>query len=187
MKGHADELRFIERMKKGDQEAFESLYNIYWEMLFVIAYNRLESVEVAREIVQDVFTDLWIKKERLRIDTSIKSYLLTAVKYTVIDHIRKSTHREKYINYMLRYNNKQHEATEEIIYLNDLQAALNREISSLPEKCREIFELSRFKNQTNKEIAHKMNISPKTVENQIFKALSVLRKNLKDYLTLLFF
>lgn len=171
----------IARLIEGDEQAFAKLYDKYWEKLFVAGYNRVEDVEVVKEMVQDIFADLWLKRRSLSIQKSIAAYLFGALRHKIIDYIRHKSVRETYIHHISRFHQIQDHSTINQVNLFDLNDALKRAISFLPTRCRQVFEMSRKNHFTNKEIAEQLNISPKTVENQITKALKILRHHLKEY------
>jgi RNA polymerase sigma-70 factor (family 1) len=166
-------------LKNGQEDAFDLLYYRYRNKLVAIAYNRLKSKEVAEELVQDVFTDIWQKRFSLQLRNKLSSYLCTAIKYTVLDHIRKQKNNDKYIAEMLKTVDNASPSIEEVLYVDELDYHLNKSIDSLPEKCREVFILSRFEDYSVREIAEKLNISPDTAKYHIAQALKKLRVNLK--------
>jgi RNA polymerase sigma-70 factor (ECF subfamily) len=166
-------------LKKGHEEAFDFLYYRYRNKLIAIAYNRLKSKEVAEELVQDVFTDIWQKRFSLQLRNKLSSYLCTAIKYTVLDHIRKQKTKDKYIAEMIKIVDNASPSIEEVLYVDELDYHLNKSIDTLPEKCREVFILSRFEDYSVREIAEKLNISPDTAKYHIAQALKKLRVNLK--------
>ncbi|MEE1945021.1 RNA polymerase sigma-70 factor [Pedobacter sp. KR3-3] len=162
-----------------DHSAFEKIYNKYWSKLYVSAFNLLRNRELCEDILQDIFTQLWLKRTTNKID-NLNNYLLTSVKFQVFKAIRDGKGRTDLL------------ITEEIIndplspenFLNEkeLNRILDENIEQLPEKCREIFILSRKNHLTVKQIATRLNISPKTVENQITIAIKRLRLNMGDFL-----
>lgn len=173
----------IERLKKGDKKAFEQIYDRYWQQLFIAANNRLRSEETAKEIVQELFINLWQRKKELSINHTFAAYIHTALRYSILDFIRSQKVKERYIEAIKKTAESHSNSTNDLVYYNDLRNRLNQEVNKLPERCRVAFQLNRFEHYTSKEIAKKMNISSKTVDNQIGKALKILRTNLKEYLT----
>ena len=173
-------------LKKGDITAFEEIYNRYWSRLYSAAYKRLKSREACQEIVQDLFTVFWLGRKELRIKVSLEAYLVTAVRYKVFNHIEKEMVRRNYRETLPEMSARIDNSTEETIFLNDLNQQLEEEIIQLPERCRQVFELSRKEQKSNKEIALELNISEKTVENHMTKALRILRTCLKDSIASLF-
>ncbi|MFS8617803.1 MAG: RNA polymerase sigma-70 factor [Solitalea sp.] len=167
-------------LKKDHISAFEEIYNRYWSRLYSAAYKRVKQGEVCQEIIQDLFTSLWLGRKKIAIHSSLANYLLTAVRYKVLNHIEKEMVRRNYRESLPDAFQVSDNSTEETVLLNDLHQQLEMELIQLPEKCRKVFELSRKELKSNKEIALELNISEKTVENHITKALRLLRAGLKD-------
>jgi RNA polymerase sigma-70 factor (family 1) len=180
-----DESTLILLLRQGDEEAFEILYNRYWEKLLTVAYHRIGSMEVAKELVQDVFANLWRRRQQLTIKTTFGAYIFSAMKYTVLDYIRAQVVKEKYVAAIKNAVHPTDNTTVDFIAYEELNRTLEQEIGKLPEKCGMVFRLSRMEHYSTKEIAEKLQISPKTVENQITKALKLLRVNLREFTTLL--
>jgi RNA polymerase sigma-70 factor (family 1) len=172
-------------LKKGSEKAFDCLYFRYRNKLFNIAYNRLKSKEVCEELVQDLFADLWQKCHQLQIQNNLSSYLCTAVKYAVLDHIRAQQSKEKYISEMLRSVENTSPTAESQLDHDELSYHLSRGIEALPEKCREVFVLSRFEKRSIREISEQLKISPDTAKYHISTALKKLRLNLKHLYNLI--
>ncbi|MDB5133310.1 MAG: polymerase sigma-70 factor [Mucilaginibacter sp.] len=164
--------------------AFREIYKRYWKNLYGAAYKRLKSKELAEEIVQELFTNLWVKKQTLQIKTALAGYLFTSVSHYIIDHYRKELVKAKYTEaFKITYQETDH-STEETILLRDLTDTIESEINQLPDKCRSVYELSRKEYKSNKEIALYLGISEKTVENHLTKALKKLRMGLTHYMML---
>lgn len=167
-------------LRYSDEHAFNELYNRYWEKLFNAAYKRLKNAEAAEEVVQDLFTDLWLRRETLNIRQELPVYLFTAVKYLVIRQVHKIATRTTFVCNNEAIFQDADNSTEEWLIANDLRSHLQSRVELLPVKCREIYQLSRDEHQSNKAIAQQLNISEKTVENQISKALRRLRASLNS-------
>ncbi|MDR6781798.1 RNA polymerase sigma-70 factor (family 1) [Pedobacter africanus] len=170
----------LQLLKQEQMAAFEEIYNRYWDKLYAAAYKRLQSKEVSEELVQDLFTSLWINRNVLNIHTSVAGYLFTSVRYLVLGQIQKEMVRASYKESLSL--NRIDNSTEETVLLNDLVANLNVAVEQLPVKCKSVFELSRKEFKSNKEIAAELGISEKTVENQLTKALKRLRLGLNSLL-----
>ncbi|MEO6522880.1 MAG: RNA polymerase sigma-70 factor [Mucilaginibacter sp.] len=166
--------------------AFHEIFNRYWSQLYTTAYRRVRSREAAEEIVQDLFTSLWVKRKNTRIHTSLAAYLFTSVRYLVLNHVEKEAVRKTYKDSLQVVKTVYQNPTEETVLLNDLTRKIEEEIDLLPLKCRSVFELSRKEYKTNKEIAVMLGISEKTVENHLTKALTRLRLSLNDVISLTF-
>lgn len=164
----------LQMLRQHNMLAFEEIYNRYWHKLFDAAYRRVKQKETCEEIIQEVFTILWEKRETLDITTGIGPYLFSAVKYKVIDFYRRQLVRARnapVLSAAVAVDN----SAEEQIFLNDLMEHIDKLVMQLPVKCRSVYELSRIEHKSNKEIATLLNISEKTVEGHLTKALQVLR------------
>lgn len=178
-----DEL--LEFLAKSDELAFTEIYDRFWKKLFAIAYNRVKEYELAEDIVHDAFASLWANRSKTKIE-SLENYLATATKYMVLAKIKKKE-RERL------YNNSYHQAPvvelsiENSLHFKRILEVVNLEIEKLPEKCRLIFKYSRDEGMPVKQIAHELSISPKTVENQLNKALKQLKLATKIFIHFLVF
>ena len=166
----------------GEMRAFEAIYKRYWRRLFIAAYQRIGSHESCEELVQDIFTGLWNNRGKVQIQC-LQVYLHTAVRYRVIDFIHREMIRKAAMGQ--REPVISDNCTEEDVLLDDLNGALQKEISKLPTRCQLVFKLSRENNLSIKQVAHELGISEKTVENQLTKALKLLRMNLRHFTFLL--
>lgn len=171
--------QLLENIGKGDRKAFEQLFNRYWESLFAAAMHRLQSNQLAKDVLQELFIELWEKHETLNIRSNVSGYLFTALKHRVINKIKAEATREKYEKMTIRFYEINEFATEHQFSKDYLQEKMEKEVEQLPDRCREVFELSRIEQLSHKEIGQQLNISPKTVENHIGRALKVLRPYLK--------
>ncbi|MNK00860.1 ECF RNA polymerase sigma factor SigW [compost metagenome] len=165
----------LELLKEENRQAFNVLYNRYWKKLYNTANKRIKDPEAAEEIVQDLFTSLWLNRHKINIHTSFESYLHSAVRYLIIACFQKQMNKLRFEEGFSKVNTIADTTTEDSIVTNDLLGLLNRKVYTLPEKCRSVFELSRKDHKTNKEIAATLGISEKTVENHMTRALKILR------------
>ncbi len=172
-------------LREGNREAFEEIYTRYWSGLLAAAYKRLKSREDAEEIVQDLFASLWVRRNTLVLQGSLARYLFSSVKYMVINRVEAILVRRRYKAALVGEPGGQAHATQEQVYYLDLQSALQETVDKLPPRCRHIFVMNRFEGHTMKEIAVHLNISDKTVENQLAKALKILKTGLKHFLPFL--
>ena len=175
-----DELLVL--IKQDKLSAFKELYSRYWKKLYAEAYKRLSSKELAEEIVQELFANLWLQRHARQINSTVGGYLYNAVTNRVIDQYRKEMVRNRHRDAMMVTHAEADNATEDAIMLRDLAYAIETEVSQLPDKCRQVYELSRNEYKSNKEIALMLGISEKTVENHLTKALKRLRVGLGHYL-----
>lgn len=179
-----DEAKLIEEIREGNTNAFETLFRNWHEPLCRYAFSLLKDEAQAEEIVQDVFVKVWEKRQEISIQTSAKAYLYRSVHNRCLNWIEHQKVKGNYRdNWMLQFEEAQmpQENTEHRQLLEQFSNAMQK----LPGECRRIFQLSREAGFSYREIAEALNISIKTVENQMGKALKVLRTELKDYLPLL--
>jgi RNA polymerase sigma-70 factor (ECF subfamily) len=172
------DVELIELFEQGDIVAFEEIYSRYWLKLYAAAYKRIKEREAAQEIVQDFFTSFWINRHQVKIQSSLQGYLFTSIKYLVLNYKRAEAVRNSYAEILLMVNNSADSSTEENYYYKELLERLEEEVTHLPPKCRNVFELSRNQYKSNKEIALLLGISEKTVENHLTKALRFLKVHL---------
>lgn len=163
-------------------QPFEQLFRELFKPLCGFAMKYVADLDDARNLVHDVFITTWEKFDSLPSDTNYRSYLYTSVRNRCLNHVR-DTKKHLTIEKMAEHN-----YAEEIRPMEaaELEKEIELGINSLPEKCRMVFEMSRMEGLKYSEIAEKMNISVKTVEAQMSKALSVLREHLKEFLSLIF-
>ncbi|QEM10699.1 RNA polymerase sigma-70 factor [Mucilaginibacter rubeus] len=171
--------RLAALIRENDLVAFEHIYNKYWSKLYLSAYNILRDRQVSEDITQEVLVNLWMKRANLQVTTSLNAYLYTAVRYQVFNVLRSGKVKADLFSRLeeLFSNN----GGEEILSEKEINRLLEQGVAELPEKCRQIFLMSRKEHLSTKEIAERLGISPKTVENQLTIALNRLRKTLGDF------
>jgi len=148
----------------GDQKAYAQLYDRFKGILYVHAYRILQDREDAKDIVQELFTVLWVKRSSLVFKTGIASYLYTSVKNRVFDKISSKKVASRYFESLRDFTLDEGYSTDDIIQEKELSALIEKEIAALPDKMRQIFELSRKGNLSHKEIASQLVLSDKTVK-----------------------
>lgn len=173
----------LDALRADQEQAFTEIYKRYCYRLFTVAYRKLKSSEVAEELVQDLFADLWIRRSSNQIQ-HLESYLFTAIRYRIINHIKAQQVKTGYELYCRLSANETDTDTEKSLALNDLSEALLASMRKLPEKSREIFQLSRLEHYTVPEISVRVKLSEKSVEYHLTKSLKLLRTYLRDYLLL---
>lgn len=162
-------------------EGFGEVYNLYVVKLCRIIYRYTKDYSTAEGIIQNVFVSLWEKKGSLKIKGSIENYLVGAVKLALLEHNRtKAIRRDRLEDHLVNYCGSAH-CTENEFAFNELSSKVNQLTDRLPCQCKRVYELSRVKGLSNKEIASTLLISENTVENHLSKALKFLRSNLKEY------
>ena len=178
---------FVLQLKQGDRHAFNKLFNAYWQPLFISAFKVLKDKEICEEIVQDIFIGIWKNRRNLEIKVSLEKYLFSCVRYQVFNQFRKN---QKNLRSELFENLEQrctHENPESEVLYKELEHKVDSIVKELPEKCRMVYKMSREEQLSHKEISNRLNISPKTVENHITKALFVLRASMGGFLSWLVF
>lgn len=171
------------KLKHGDVQSFELIFKIYYPQLCLFANKYTKDFELAREVVQDMFVYVWENKDKLQDKKSIKSYFHAAVKFNSIRKFNDRNIKQVKIEEIPEYDLKD-DFKDEIEFV-ELQEAIFNTIESLPPKCKKVFKLSRFEQMTYSNIAIELNISKKTVEAQISKALKILQKTFEDYLLII--
>lgn len=164
-------------MLKDQATGLEALFQHYYSDLCRFAFSKLRKQEESEDVVQEVFVKLWQKRHSLQPSTSLKAYLLTATRNACFNLIEKKK-REKNLHQGYQENQVATKAEAGGPTPEEIQSRIMEALDELPPKCRQVFELSRFEGMTYQEIADHLDISPKTVENQMGKALSILRKAL---------
>ena len=182
-----EEKELLQLLKRGDELAFSEIYDRYWQKLFSIAANKLNNLTEAEELVQDIFLDLWKRHENIDIHSTLSAYLAVAVKYKVLDILAKRAQQWKYRHYASHTLAQADHSTEQWLAFEELKERIERSVAKLPEKCRLVFELSRNKGLSQKEIALEMGIAEKTVEAHLGNALRKLRTSLGSLFAVLFF
>jgi RNA polymerase sigma-70 factor (family 1) len=172
----------IRQLKQGNESAYEVLFKEYYVRLTIHANKFVEDVDVAKEIVQDLFVSIYEKRESLNINSSLSSYLYRAVRNRSINYINSEKHKTKYAQHLMYTADNSDNSVENMMNKAELELALFSAISELPPKCRMIFKMNRFEGLSNGDIAEQMELSKRTVETQITKALKILRSKLQVYL-----
>ncbi|WP_316804431.1 RNA polymerase sigma-70 factor [Pedobacter nototheniae] len=167
-----------------DDAAFEQLFKTHYKALHVYAQVILKDEDIAEEIVQGMFLKFWEKRESLKIQ-SVKAYLYRCVYNDCLNYIRQEKTKFKYQEFTIHTMNTEHEPASLKVELTELQQKLKQALNDLPEQCRTIFQMSRFEELKYREIAEQLGLSIKTVENQMGKALKILRFKLADFMVLL--
>ena len=172
-------------LAKRDEAAFEQVFKTHYRNLHAYAFTILKDEDEAEETVQQVFYKLWERSENLNFSGSIAAYLYRAVHNESLNSIKHQKVKENYqlhVAYSMKNKSEQEQTkwTEK-----ELEGQFRKALNELPEQCRTVFQLSRFENLKYKEIAEKLDISIKTVENHMGKALKLLRTKLVDFIPLL--
>ncbi len=178
---NADSQFLINRLKKGEESAYELLFNEFYGVLTVYANKYVKDIETAKEIVQDLFVHLYEKRENLDINSSLKSYLFRSTHNRCINYINAQKIRIQHAEYVFKTADITEDNLEQEVNKTELEQALFTAINELPPKCQSIFKMNRFEGLSNTEIAEKLKLSKRTVETQISKALRILRIKIEPY------
>lgn len=181
----------LQKIILGEKSSFEQVYRYYYPRLNYFAKQYLFDDELSKNIVQDVFTELWAKRITLQPDTNLNAWLFTVTKnksLKVISHLKSQQNYDNHIKARqleVNYKSLADFDTSNLIF-EELQSQIQAALDRLSPACRRVFEMSRFEDKKNREIAEELNLSIKTVEAQISKALRSLKADLKDYLPLFY-
>jgi RNA polymerase sigma-70 factor (ECF subfamily) len=179
-----DDQTLLDAMRLGDERALGKLYERYWMRLLSIAMNRLDIEAEAEECVQDVFIAIWRRRESLAITHNLGAYLSAAIKKQVLNRLAQR-YTKKYNPEVRPQEDLAYETADSRLLAKDLSDLIENAISQLPEKCKMVYRLSRMDGKSNKIIASELNISQKTVEGHITKAIQAIRKRLPSDITLI--
>jgi RNA polymerase sigma-70 factor (ECF subfamily) len=174
-------------INNGDHLAFKEIFSRYSKLLYAHAYNKLRDSHEAHDVVQEVFSKLWLKRDQLDNGVNIGGYLFTSVRNQIFDLLR---HKKVITSYEESFNKFEFEnylITDHLIREKQLAELIEKEISLLPPRMREVFNLRRIEHLSNKEIAIRMNIAESTVADQMKKALKVLRLKLGLLLIMVYY
>lgn len=173
----------LKRIQKGDLNEFERLFKELYSPLCLYANKYLHDKDKAEEIVQDIFYGIWKNRKKLNIKVSFKSYLYRAVQNNCLQLIQHYAVQDKYKQYIRNEVSHFHSDPMKEMELQEMNKVVEKTLESLPERCKEIFSMSRFEGLKYREIAEKLQISTKTVEANMGKALQAFRKSLKQYVS----
>lgn len=165
-----------------DADVFKALFHAHCQSLVYFAYSFVKDKHIAEDIVQEVFVNVWTNRNRLDFTENMKTYLYTAVRNLSLKHLRHSDVKRRGTE-QIQIRLSGVATPDEILDYKEIETAVEQTIRELPEKCRQIFSMNRFDGLTYAEIAEIQNISVKTVETQMSRALRFLRKRLAHFLT----
>ncbi|MBD1420172.1 RNA polymerase sigma factor [Sphingobacterium chuzhouense] len=173
-----DEKNLLHKLQEGDRLAFEIIYHRYKGLLYVHASKHLKDQEEAKDIIHDIFSNLWQNRTALHIQENLTAYLYQAVRNRVINQQLKSQRADEYIDSLQGFIDHVQVDTDHRVREKMLTALIEHEIASLPPKMRMVFELSRKEGLSHKEIAEQLNISEQSVRSHVKGALKILRLRL---------
>jgi len=176
------DLLLIEGLGRRDKVIFDHIFNYYYSSLCAFAMQYLHDRDAVEDLVQDFFVTVWLEAPRMQVATSLKSYLFAGVKNRCLDFRKHHKVTEKYKAFILFNAENEDNSFEHYFAESELRQAIEKSMTKLPPRCREIFELSRLNNLSNQEISDKLGISKRTVELQISNSLKILREELVEFL-----
>lgn len=176
----------ILRLKQGSEDAFASIFREYATGLLTFAWRKIGSRPIAEEIVQDVFLDIWERRETLAPDMVIRAYLYSAVRYRVLNQYRSTEVERRFEERMTTESGVTDtaitfESSDALLNVSELRSALIAAMRQIPPRSREVFVLNREHHMSYAEIAKMLGISIKTVEVHMGKALAILRTALREW------
>lgn len=180
-----NENQLLETLKAGDITAFEMLFRTYYQPLCNYAYTFVQDRDEAEEIVQTTFLALWERKSTLEIRTAVKPYLYAMVRNACLNVLKHEKVKKEHAVVQMAMGERSVDSVARTVMASELETRIYKAMDALPEQCRLVFKLSRFEELKYAEIAEQLNISIKTVENHMGKALRIMRDQLRDYLPML--
>ena len=181
-----DEPDLIHRLQQRDEAAFEQVFKNHYKNLHGYAFAILKDEVMAEEMVQNVFYKLWERHHNLSITGSLSAYLYRAVHNESLNFLKHQKVRAEHRLYVSHRGESVTATASGKLQAKELESKLGAALNELPEQCRTVFQMSRFEELRYREIAERLNISVKTVENHMGKALRILREKLVDFLVLIF-
>ncbi|RQO75632.1 RNA polymerase subunit sigma-70 [Pedobacter sp. KBW06] len=166
-------------LKTRDHAAFTEIYNRYMGLLYLHAYKILMDEDETEDILHEIFTSLWIKAPELVLKDNLAAYLYRAIKNRVLNALAHRKIKQSYLESLEDFLTKGSWSTEETVREQELASIIKKEVTHLPRKMREVFQLSRIYHKSHKEIADQLGISDKTVKKQINNAIKILRLKIR--------
>lgn len=182
----SSDVDLITGLRAGDAEALTEIFHRHWQPLYLTAFCKIQSREVAEEIVQELFTELWDKRDRLFSQSveglNLKAYLTRAVKNKVLNHVRRQIYDQQFWEYCKRHLPVSKSDTHELAEYNELENKLNEAMDQLSEKTREIFVLHKLKGVPVVQISRILKLSEKAIGYHLTKSAKELRVHLRDFI-----
>lgn len=174
----------LKRLLAADYGAFDEIYDQYWRMLLRIAIKKIGDEDIAMDIVQDLFVDLWQRRHTIAIHSGLRGYLISSLYHKLFQHFRKVGLHEKHIEqYKLLVNDGLHDIFPVDCYeenYTDVLVAIEQSVEEMPDRMRTVFNLKYQRSLSNHEIAEQLGISLQTVKNQLSKALILVRNHMQQ-------
>jgi RNA polymerase sigma-70 factor (family 1) len=179
---HTNAEQYWELISKGDKAAFEQVFRLHYQALCRYALPLIKDLDEAEEVVQHVFFNIWNKRTELQVSSSLKSYLYRAVHNDCLNRLKHGKIRMLYAEDYKKTQDGSFADASATLQAKELGRHIHEALDALPEQCGQVFRMSRFEQLKYSEIAERLGISVKTVENHMGKALKLMRESLKDYL-----
>ena len=177
------EQELLKKVKDSDKDAFHQLFSNFYDTLFRFVVYKVKDSDLAEDISQETFLRVWKKRADLVPERSFFSFIARISTNLCYDHFRHSAVRKRHEDQIPNYGKSHFDDPEKMNQAKMIEEEIQKIVNEkLPDKCKSIFILSRIENRTNREIAEMLELSIRTVENQIYRALKILKKNLKNYL-----
>jgi RNA polymerase sigma-70 factor (family 1) len=173
-------------IRNDSREAFKLLYDRYNKKIYYFSLKYLRNSAEAEELVQSVFISIWEHRKALDERMAVKSYIYRSAVNYIYNHLKKRAIRNRFIETELQRDEVLSNQTLDQVLLHDLENSLNLIVESLPPRQQEIFRMSRYDGLSHEKIAKDLHISVRTVENQVHRALSIIKSRLKELMFLLF-
>lgn len=171
------DIYLLKQVAKGDGDAFEFIFKKYYKLVYNVARYYINLADVCHDLTQDIFAYIWENRTKTDVNQSLKSYLFSAARNASLNYLKAESNKRRHLSNILQTVPREEDGYDTILE-EALKEALEKVLNELPPQCSEIFRLSRMKGMKHKEIATLLNISPRTVETQIYRALKVLKKRL---------
>jgi RNA polymerase sigma-70 factor, ECF subfamily len=172
----------VEKLKSGDPDSFSFIFSTYFRDMVYFAYSFTHELNAAEDIVQDTFVKLWEDHEKLNVTVSLKSVLMKTIQNKCIDWYRHKKVLNIHSTFIINNSPLYDYDTDNYVLKSELEGVIDNALATLPDNIREAFEMNRYEGLKYQEIAVKLNVSVRTIEVRIGKALDLLRKKLIDFL-----
>lgn len=180
------DLELVAKLRKGDEAAYTEIYHRFKRRLYIFLWQRTHDKELVIDILHDVFLSIWEKRAQINYESSLSGYLFSAVRNRLLDAIAHEKVKKRYIDSFYDFVHVADLSADNLVRSKEMSTIIAKEISALPPKTRQVFELSRQSNLSRKEIALQLGISEQTVKSHMFSALKTLKLKLGSFILLLF-
>lgn len=179
--GHDTDASLVTALNAGDRSAFETIYRKYIGDLYGCAARNISRKEDCEEIVHDVFESLWVRRDSVRIEVSLRGYLLKMVKHKIFNYFRDKGIHKRYEEHFMLFEAVYSDAADEKVNAAVIEERMEKLIAQLPDRCQVALRLRLREELSNREIARRMNVATKTVEVYMFRAFNHIRANYHAY------